>query len=177
MVYIPNAVPSGTGTDNLTPLGSAGDAVHLTLAPAGAAGIATTVVVNNQGLVDILQAGVTGVEPKKAYFLALSNNADGSGHSTLSPNSWVTLPVPRSSALSVRFESRSKAPAATRNGIWSLRRWWTTSQVHRSRSSAERAAHGDSGSVAMHRNRSIRPPCITHASGFFMGGFTASRNT
>ena len=79
MVYIPNAVPSGPGTDNLTPLGSSGDAVHLTLSAAGATGVATTVVVNNQGLVDILQAGVTGIEPKKAYFLALSNNADGSG--------------------------------------------------------------------------------------------------
>jgi YVTN family beta-propeller protein len=79
MVYLPNAVPSGAGTDNLIPLGMAGDAVHLTLSAPGAAGVATTVVVNNQGLVDILQAGVTGLEPKKGYFLALSNNADGSG--------------------------------------------------------------------------------------------------
>lgn len=79
MVYIPNAVPTGPGTDNLTPLGISGDAVHLSLSRSGATGVATTVVVNNQGLVDILQAAVTGVEPKKAYFLALANNADGSG--------------------------------------------------------------------------------------------------
>jgi YVTN family beta-propeller protein len=79
MVYIPNAVPTGPGTDNLTPLGISGDAVHLSLSPSGATAVATTVVVNNQGLVDILQAAVTGVEPKKAYFLALANNADGSG--------------------------------------------------------------------------------------------------
>lgn len=79
IVYIPNAVPSGAGMDNLIPLGMAGDAVHLTLSAPGAVGVATTVVVNNQGLVDILQAGVTGLEPKKGYFLALSNNADGSG--------------------------------------------------------------------------------------------------
>jgi hypothetical protein len=79
MVYIPNAVPSGAGTENLTPLGASGDALHLTLAPTGGVAFATTVAVNNQGLVDILQAGVTGVEPKKAYFLALSNNTDGSG--------------------------------------------------------------------------------------------------
>ena len=79
MVYIPNAVPTGAGTDNLVALGMAGDAVHLTMSAPGAAGVATTVVVNNQGLVDILQAGVTGLEPKKPYFLALSNNADGSG--------------------------------------------------------------------------------------------------
>ena len=79
MVYIPNAVPSGAGTDNLTPLGVAAEAVHLNLTAVGGSNIATTVVVNNQGLVDILQAAVTGVEPKKPYVLALSNNADGSG--------------------------------------------------------------------------------------------------
>lgn len=79
IAYIPNAVPSGAGTDNLIPLGIVGDAVHLTMSAPGAATVLTTVVVNNQGLVDILQAGVTGLEPKKPYFLALSNNADGSG--------------------------------------------------------------------------------------------------
>ena len=79
MVYIPNAVPSGPGTDNLSALGAAGDAVHLTMGAAGVAEPATTVVVNNQGLVDLLQAAVTGLEPKKPYVLALSSNADGSG--------------------------------------------------------------------------------------------------
>lgn len=79
MVYIPNAVPSGPGTDNLSALGAAGEAVHLTMGAAGAAETATTVVVNNQGLVDLLQAAVTGLEPKKPYLLALSSNADGSG--------------------------------------------------------------------------------------------------
>ena len=88
MVYIPGAVPSGPGTDNLTPLGASGDAVHLSMGAAGVAGVAgavgasppaTTVVVNNQGLVDLLQAAVTGLEPKQPYLLALAPNADGSG--------------------------------------------------------------------------------------------------
>ena len=79
MVYIPNAVPSGPGTDNLLPLGASGDAVHLTMGVTGAAEASTTVVVNNQGLVDLLQAAATGLEPKKPYVLALSMNADGSG--------------------------------------------------------------------------------------------------
>ena len=79
MVYIPNAVPSGPGTENLSPLGSSGDAVHLTMGVAGSAEASTTVVVNNQGLVDLLQAAVTGLEPKKPYVLALSLLADGSG--------------------------------------------------------------------------------------------------
>ena len=79
MVYIPNAVPSGDGTENLMPLGKSGDAVHLTLAPSGTSRIATTVAVNNQGLIDLLHAAVTGLEPKKPYVLAFSNKADGSG--------------------------------------------------------------------------------------------------
>ena len=79
MVYIPNAVPIGAGTDNLVPLGALGEAAHLVLGAAGSAANATTVVVNNQGLVDLLQAAVTGLEPKKPHLLALSANADGSG--------------------------------------------------------------------------------------------------
>ena len=79
MVYIPGAVPSGPGTDNPTPLGASADAVHLSMGAAGASLAATTVVVNNQGLVDLLQAAVAGLEPKKPYLLALSSSADGSG--------------------------------------------------------------------------------------------------
>lgn len=79
MVYIPNAVPSGDGTENLSPIGTSGDAVHLTLASVGATKAETTVAVNNQGLIDLLEAAVTGLEAKKPYVLALASNADGSG--------------------------------------------------------------------------------------------------
>lgn len=64
--------------ENLEPLGTSGLADHLTLgAPGGAA--STTVTINNQGLVDILEAAVTNLMPKHAYTLALSNQADGKG--------------------------------------------------------------------------------------------------
>jgi YVTN family beta-propeller protein len=79
MVYVPQAVPEGPGTDNLAPLGSAGEAVHLAMGPVGSQGVNTTVTVNNQGLVDLLQAAATGLEPKKSYVLALAMRADGSG--------------------------------------------------------------------------------------------------
>jgi hypothetical protein len=79
MVYIPNAVPSGEGTENLSPIGTSGEAVHLTLVSAGTGKAETTVAVNNQGLVDLLEAAVTGLEPNKPYLLALVSNADGSG--------------------------------------------------------------------------------------------------
>jgi len=79
MVYIPNAVPSGDGTENISPIGSSGEAVHLTLVSVGTGKAETTVAVNNQGLVDLLEAAVTGLEAKQPYLLALVNNADGSG--------------------------------------------------------------------------------------------------
>jgi YVTN family beta-propeller protein len=79
MVYVPNAVPTGTGTANLSPIGAAGDAVHVTLASADAKTAETTVAVNNQGLIDLLEAAVTGLQPKSPYLLALAGNADGSG--------------------------------------------------------------------------------------------------
>lgn len=49
----------------------------------GSKDVLTTVAINNQGLVDIVQAGVTGLEPKKAYVLATSMRPDGSGALTL----------------------------------------------------------------------------------------------
>lgn len=39
----------------------------------------TQVTLFNQGLVQMLQAAVTGLEPKKPYVLALSTDAEGKG--------------------------------------------------------------------------------------------------
>lgn len=79
MVYIPDAVPSGSGTENLSSLGDFGQAVHLTLGAPGSTKELTTVAVNNQGLVDLLEAAVTGLEPRSEYVLGLAENPDGSG--------------------------------------------------------------------------------------------------
>ncbi len=79
MVYVSNAVPSGSGTENLEALGAAEAADHLTLGATGATSAASTVTINNQGLVDVLEAAVTGLEPKHAYKLALARTADGTG--------------------------------------------------------------------------------------------------
>jgi len=79
LTYIPNAVPKGDGTESLSPIGTSGEAVHLKLVSVGTGKVETTVAVNNQGLVDLLEAAVTGLEAKKPYLLALVDNADGSG--------------------------------------------------------------------------------------------------
>jgi YVTN family beta-propeller protein len=78
LVYVPNAVPTGTGTENLEPLGTAGQAAHLVLAAPGGKP-ATSVSLFDQGLTQVVQAAVTGLEPQKAYVLALSADAAGAG--------------------------------------------------------------------------------------------------
>ena len=81
VVYVPNAVPQGAGTDNLHPLGVAGQAVHLTLSNEVERGRTppTSVSLFDQGLTQIFQASVTGLEPGKQYFFGLSHRADGQG--------------------------------------------------------------------------------------------------
>ena len=78
IAYVPDAVPAGAGTDNLQPLGVAGQTAHLTLGAQGGATI-TTVSLFDQGLVQILQASVAGLMPKSPYVLALAEKPDGSG--------------------------------------------------------------------------------------------------
>src|SRR5580692_11299116 len=81
LTYVPDAVPSGDGTQNLEPLGLAGQSTHLTMAAAGAekGAAPTTVTLFNQGLIQVLEAAVTGLAPKQPYVLALSTKPDGSG--------------------------------------------------------------------------------------------------
>jgi YVTN family beta-propeller protein len=81
ITYVPDAVPDGAGTDNLQPLGLAGAAAHLALAPAGKSNgqAPTTVTLFDQGLSQVLQAAATGLEPKQPYVLALATQANGHG--------------------------------------------------------------------------------------------------
>jgi hypothetical protein len=77
---VPNAVPEGSGSANLEPLGVAGRAAHLDLAPIGTSGASpTSVSLFDQGLVQVLEASVTGLEPGRSYVLALASHSDGSG--------------------------------------------------------------------------------------------------
>ncbi|WP_413727960.1 YncE family protein [Sodalis sp. RH19] len=81
LAYVPNAVPEGDGRAGLQTLGVAGKATHLALRRVGAAGgpAPTTVSLFDQGLTQVLQAAVTGLEPKQAYLLALATRPDGGG--------------------------------------------------------------------------------------------------
>ena len=98
VVYVPNAVPATmehgnsamtmmpvvqerAEAENLQPLGIAGLSTQFWLAPPGlkAEKAPTSVSLSDQGLVQVLEASVTGLEPGKAYVLALSTEASGAG--------------------------------------------------------------------------------------------------
>jgi YVTN family beta-propeller protein len=99
LVYVPGAVPAvtgganaamtampaapeGAGTANLQPLGLAGQSAQLWLAPPGAKKddkAPTSVSLSDQGLVQVLEAAVTGLEPGKPYLLALTSERSGAG--------------------------------------------------------------------------------------------------
>jgi len=79
LVYVPaTAADEDGGRGNLQPLGIAAQSVHLTLAAPGQTG-GTTVALFDQGLAQVVQAAVMGLEPMKAYVLALASKPDGSG--------------------------------------------------------------------------------------------------
>ena len=73
LIYVPQAVPDGSGTSHLTPLGEAGKAAHLTLAaPEGSESRGhATVSVNALGPLDLLQVAVSGLKPEQTYRLWL----------------------------------------------------------------------------------------------------------
>jgi YVTN family beta-propeller protein len=77
LAYVANAVPSGAGTDGLAPLGVAGEAAHLTLD--GSAKAVSSVTLFDQGLIQVVQAAVAGLQPRTPYVLALATRADGTG--------------------------------------------------------------------------------------------------
>ena len=96
LIYVPNAVPEGPGTAGLTPLGLAGQATHISLASKDNGTIASTPLTSvslfEQGLIQVLQAAVTGLEPKHPYVIALAAERDGGG--TLEPlASFTTNPA------------------------------------------------------------------------------------
>src|SRR6185369_7967074 len=63
---MPGAVPNGGGTDNLKPLGEAGNTARLHLEAAGTTlpDAQASVAVNSLGLLDLVQVSAEGLAPK-----------------------------------------------------------------------------------------------------------------
>jgi YVTN family beta-propeller protein len=79
LVYVPNAVPAGDGTENLAPLGEAGNTARIHLEAGGTAlpDAQASVAVNSLGLLDLVQIAAAGLAPKTQYrvYLADSDHA------------------------------------------------------------------------------------------------------
>jgi YVTN family beta-propeller protein len=91
IAYVPGAgAPNANDRQNLQDLGVAGQVAHLTLgARAEAKGEKppTSVSLFDQGLIQVVQAAVTGLQPKQRYVLALADKNDGTGRCSRSPPS------------------------------------------------------------------------------------------
>jgi YVTN family beta-propeller protein len=83
LVYVPNAVPDVKSSDNLVPLGEAGNTAVLNLksASASAPDAIGTVAVNSLGLLDLIQITASGLTPKSQYQVSLTD----SGHGKIEP--------------------------------------------------------------------------------------------
>src|SRR5947207_3043904 len=76
LVYVPGAVPNGAGTDNLAPLGEAGNTARLHLQAGGTAlpNVQASVAVNSLGLLDLVQIAAAGLAPKTQYQVYLAES-------------------------------------------------------------------------------------------------------
>jgi hypothetical protein len=92
LVYVPTAVPAGNGLSNLVSLGSSGEPVHLFMGfPGSAASTApTTVTLNNQGPLDLLEAAVTGLQPDTIYTLGYVPDLAAPGQNFQPLNTFAT---------------------------------------------------------------------------------------
>src|SRR6201985_6748 len=82
IAYVPDAAPNPDDRQNLQAVGVAGQVAHLALGPKDGpkgAQAPTSVSLFDQGLIQVLQASVTGLTPKQKYVLALADQANGSG--------------------------------------------------------------------------------------------------
>jgi YVTN family beta-propeller protein len=81
IAYVPGAAPNPDDRQNLQSLGVAGQVARLSLASKDGkdARAPTSVSLFDQGLIQILQASVTGLQPKQKYVLALAERSDGGG--------------------------------------------------------------------------------------------------
>jgi YVTN family beta-propeller protein len=78
LVYVPGAVPEGPGTENLAPLGQAGNTarLHLESAEQSLPNAQASVAVNSLGLLDLIQIAAVGLAPASQYQVYLAERED-----------------------------------------------------------------------------------------------------
>ena len=77
LVYVPGAVPEGPGTENLAPLGEAGNSarLHLESAEQSLPHAKASVAVNSLGMTDLVQIAAEGLAPKAQYDVFLADSS------------------------------------------------------------------------------------------------------
>lgn len=78
LVYVPGAVPTGAGDQNLQPR-SEGGSVLIRMRVSDGTEAGTTISLYDQGLIQVVQGAVSGLKPRSPYVLALAQAPDGSG--------------------------------------------------------------------------------------------------
>lgn len=78
LVYVPGAVPTGAGEENLQARPDAGSTLIRMRASDGAE-VGSTITLYDQGLIQVMQGAVTGLTPRSPYVLALADTPDGAG--------------------------------------------------------------------------------------------------
>ena len=75
LVYVPGAIPSGRGTENLVPLGEAANTSHFRLQAGGNAlsEASATVAINSLGILDLIEIAARGLAPKTQYRVYLAD--------------------------------------------------------------------------------------------------------
>jgi len=76
LVYVPNAVPSGSGMENLMPLGAAANTARLHMGAGGTAlpEAQASVSLNSLGLLDLVQIAAKGLAPQTPYQVHLAES-------------------------------------------------------------------------------------------------------
>lgn len=77
IAFVSGAAASRAADETLAQLGIAGNTTQLKISDGTS--VRTTVTLFDQGLVQVVQAAVTGVAPKKSYYLGLADSSEG-GH-------------------------------------------------------------------------------------------------
>jgi len=77
LVYVPNAVPNGAGSENLIPLGNAANTtrLHLTASAPNLPEAEASVAVNSLGLLDQIQIAAKGLTPQAMYQVYLAESS------------------------------------------------------------------------------------------------------
>jgi YVTN family beta-propeller protein len=79
LVFVPGAVRRGAATEHLQPLSDQPQADRQIVLNNGGHQAVTHITLFDQGFTQVLQAAVTGLQPKQTYVLGLSNDPKGEG--------------------------------------------------------------------------------------------------